>query len=95
MYVVDTGFKRPFTNAVCVKWHNLAGTREVSVAADNSCGAMDVLGRCDIRCYETSLAHGTPRSNDVTGLVFDEASYGTTIHASNEAMRQALAWLGD
>lgn len=87
MNVVTTGTRNGRTSAVCVKWTNAAGDKEVSVAADDSCGAMNTMGRCDIRCYA-----GAHLAVDVTEDVFGSHA---TCYASNENIRKALEWLGD
>lgn len=83
MHVEFTGKRDGSTSAVCVKWVDNAGRKEVSIAADDSCGAMWVMGRCEIRCYHDG--------KDVTVEVFNDKN----VHASNADVRKALRWLGD
>lgn len=87
MHVEVTGTRNGRTAAVCVKWTNAAKDKEVSLAADDSCGAMTHMERCEIRCYQ-----GAHLAVDVTEDVF--GSHGTC-YASNANLRKALEWLGD
>lgn len=87
MHVVQTENRLHPASAVCIKWTNAAGDKQVSVAANDSCGTMNVMGRCDIRCYAEF-----PCPKDVTEVVFGTTD---TIRASNADLRKALDWLGD
>lgn len=91
MYAEETGRRgNGQVSAVCIKWTNAAGDREVSIAANDSAGALSTMGRCDIRCYQSGKDHNF--EVDVTGLVF---LTGDTIGATNANVRKALEWLGD
>ena len=72
-----------------------AGTlREVSVAFDDSCGAMQELSRVDIRCYlEVTTPEGGRQDIDVTGSVFPEAGPHGTVYGTIEDLLVALHWL--
>lgn len=87
MHVVQTGTFLDRASAVCVKWVNNAGDKEVSIAANDSCGAMSVMGRCNIRCYA-----GPSLAADVTEQVLGPDACHD---ASNANLRKALEWLGD
>lgn len=79
MFVVETNRG----HGVCIKFQNRDGTREVSIAADDSCGAFEHMERCDIRCFMSNL--------DVTMDVFRFDG----VDASNANVATALAWLGE
>ena len=70
----------------CVKIRE--GNREVSIACDDSCGALVNYERADIRCYE-----GPEYETDVTQLVFGLENTASMVHGSVEHLFTALAWL--
>lgn len=78
--------------AVCVKWMNDSGTKEVSIACNDSAGALQTMARCDLRCYARTWDGSSVRERNVTETVFKDRR---DVWASNENVRKALDWLGD
>ena len=92
MEVISTQYPAIKLKSVCIKHRNAAGTKEVSVAADNSLGAFETLPRCDIRCYGVISPENPELARNLTFEVFGTHD---DVSASNANLRKALEWLGD
>lgn len=72
---------RPFTDgAACAKIRN--GSREISIAADDSCGKLPDYGQSDIRLYLND--------KDVTDVVWPGNSL---VPATLSNLEKAISWL--
>lgn len=95
MFVIDVDHRvdtTQRTHAVCVKFHNDAHTREVSIAADDSCESMKYIGRCEIRCYQCHDEEDVRATGmDVTANVFGEV--WNSVPATIDNVQKALSWL--
>lgn len=61
------------------------GSKEISIAFDDSCGALPHLSRGDIALFQND--------DDMTSRIYDPNEWGHTVHASLEALKKAIAWL--
>jgi hypothetical protein len=71
------------TNHACLKITN--GSKEISIAFDDSCGAFQDLSRGDIALFQND--------KEVTQTVFNPDEWGRTVHAALESLKKAIAWV--
>jgi hypothetical protein len=69
----------------------LHGSYEISIAMDDSCGALSVMSRSDLRVYVT--VSGSGDSIDVTDKVFDMEEWGNTVYGTFDNLLRAMEWV--
>lgn len=61
------------------------GTKEISIAFDDSCGALPHLSRGDIALFQND--------DNMTSQVYEPNEWGHTVYASLEALKKAIEWI--